>query len=519
VNDAPVSMADAYEVAEDNVLTIGEGGLLANDSDIDNSSLTVTLGIGPAHGTVELAADGTFIYTPSADFAGADSFTYLASDGELAGNETTVTITVTPENDKPIAEDDAYTTDENQPLQISPAGVLANDSDLDGDALTASVFTGPANGTLTLSADGSFLYTPNTGFAGTDTFTYAANDSSEAATAVVTITVNDIVQPPLTHGDAYSVAEDAVLNVGVSRGVLANDFDPQGTTITAEVITPPQHGQLILQADGSFQYTPNANYHGSDSFTYRATNAAGESTEGSASIVVETVNDAPDAGDDSFTVAAGGSLQTTAATGVQANDSDIDSSPLTTILLQGPAHGTLDIAADGSFTYTPAAGYTGADEFIYQLNDGMANSQVARASIAVTPAIEAPQNTRSNVHNDHFAVTADMPLTVNADSGVLVNDHDAQGDVMLASLFGGPQHGTVVLNTDGSFTYTPEAGYLGTDSFLYWVNDGQVQSALAAVTLVIEAEPSGSPQLVLGDLDHLHDTGAFDCVLRDDLWA
>lgn len=522
VNDGPVSVADAFEIAEDNVLMVGEDGVLANDSDVDSSPLTVTLGTGPANGTVELASDGTFTYTPNADFAGEDSFTYIASDGELSGTETTVTITVTPENDKPLAEDDAYATDENQPLQIDPAGVLANDSDLDGDVLTASIVTEPTNGTLALAADGSFLYTPNLGFAGTDTFTYAANDATDAATAVVTITVNDVIQPPVTNGDAYNVAEDMALDISAAWGVLANDFDPQGTAMTAEVVTPPQHGQLVLQSDGSFQYTPNANYNGPDSFTYRAINAAGETTEGSASILVQTVNDAPNAGDDSFTVAAGGVLTTTAATGVQANDSDIDSPSMAATLLQGPTHGTLSFNSDGSFTYTPTAGYFGADEFVYQLNDGISNSNVARASIAVTPAIEAPGNTRSNVHNDHYILQADSPSTVAAESGVLLNDHDAQGDVMLASLFAGPQHGSVVLNGDGSFTYTPNAGYVGVDSFLYWVNDGQLQSALAAVTLVIEAAPAGEeqlPQLVIGDVDHSHDVDAFDCVLADGLWA
>ena len=517
-NDAPVSVADSYEVAEDNVLT-PEVGVLANDTDTDSSPLTVTLGAAPTHGTVELAADGTFTYTPNADFNGEDSFTYIASDGELSGSETTVSITVTPENDKPVAEDDAYSTDENTPLSIDPAGVLANDSDIDGDTLTASVVTGPVNGTLTLNSDGSFLYTPNAGFAGTDTFTYAAGDSVDAATAVVTITVNDVIQPPITHADAYNVAEDNVLDISVGMGVLANDFDPQGTAMTAAVVTPPAHGQLVLQADGSFRYTPDANYNGNDSFTYRAINEAGEATEGTASIVVQTVNDAPNAGDDSFTVAAGGTLTTTAATGVQANDTDIDSSPLTAILLQGPAHGTVNLAADGSFTYTPNAGYTGPDEFIYQLNDGMANSNVAHASIAVTPAIELPGNDRPFVHNDHYELTADSPFTVDAANGVLVNDHDAQGDAMLASIFGsGAQHGSVVLNTDGSFTYTPNAGYIGTDSFLYWVNDGELQSSLAAVTLVISAAPSESPQLVLGSPDHSHEA-AYDCVFREDMWA
>lgn len=517
VNDGPVSVADAYEVAEDNTLSVSTGGVLSNDTDIDSSSLTVVIGANPAHGTVALAADGTFTYTPNADFAGEDSFTYIASDGELSGSETTVTITVTPENDKPLAEADTYATDENQPLQISAPGVLANDSDIDGDTLTASVVTGPTNGNVTMAEDGSFLYTPNAGFAGTDTFTYAAGDGTEAATAVVTITVNDVVQPPLTHGDAYNVAEDMALDISAAWGVLANDFDPQGLAMTAEIVTPPEHGTLTLNSDGSFRYVPAANYHGSDSFVYRAVNSQGELAEGTASIVVQTVNDAPNAGDDSFTVAAGGVVQTTAATGVLANDTDIESEPLTATLLLGPAHGAIEFAADGSFTYTPNAGYVGSDEFIYQLSDGLANSNVARASIAVTPAIESP-NSRPTAVNDAYTLMADAPFTVAA-SGVLANDIDAQGDSLLASLFAGPQHGTVALNADGSFTYSPEAGYVGTDSFLYWVSDGALSSALAAVTLRIEANPEAALKPEANADDGMMSVGdaAFDCVLAD--WA
>jgi VCBS repeat-containing protein len=518
VNDAPVSSPDAYQVEEDSLLIVATDGLLGNDTDVDSPELTAWLVSGPAHGTVELAADGTFTYIPDPDFHGEDSFTYVASDGELTGDETTVTITVSPVNDKPIAEDDAYTTDENQPLQISAPGVLENDSDVDGDSLTAQIIEQPANGTVTLAEDGSFLYTPNPGFAGIDTFTYAASDGTEAATAVVTITVNDVVQPPLTHGDAYSVAEDTPLEVSTDWGVLANDFDPQGLPMTAEIVTPPEHGQLTLNPDGSFHYVPDANYHGTDGFVYRAVNSQGEVSEGIATIVVEPVNDAPTAGDDFFTVAAGGVVQTTAATGVMANDTDIENGPLTATLLSGPAHGVIEFNADGSFTYTPEPGYFGSDEFFYQLNDGLANSNVARATIAISPAIESP-NARPIAVNDAYTLTADTTLAVEA-SGVLANDIDEQGNALLASLFAGPQHGTVVLNPDGSFTYTPEAGFVGTDSFLYWVSDGNLSSALAAVTLRIEANPESilQPEANADEgLMSLGDESSFDCVLAN--WA
>lgn len=518
VNDAPTSQADAYEVAEDNILTVSTGGVLANDTDPEGATLTAVLGASPQRGTVILASDGTFIYTPNADFSGQDSFTYTASDGELSGSETTVTITVTPENDKPLTEDDAYSANENTPLQIAAPGVLENDSDSDGDALTAAIVTGPTNGTVTMAEDGSFLYTPNAGFAGTDTFTYAASDGAEAATAVVTIVVNDVIAPPLTHGDAYNVAEDMALDISGAGGVLANDFDPQGLAMTAEIVTPPEHGTLTLNSDGSFHYVPNANYHGGDSFIYRAKNSAGETTEGTATILVETVNDVPNAGDDSFTVAAGGVVQTTAATGVMTNDSDVENGPLTATLLYGPAHGTIVFGGDGSFTYTPAAGYVGNDEFFYQLNDGIANSNVARATISVTPAFESP-NSRPVAVNDMYTMLADAPFTIAA-SGVLANDVDSPGSTLLATLFAPPQHGSVTLNSDGSFTYSPQAGYVGTDSFLYWVSDGTLSSALAAVTLRIEANPVTALKPAADDggmMMSLGDDAAFDCVLGT--WA
>src|SRR5262249_49927830 len=147
-------------------------------------------------------------------------------------------------------------------------GVLGNDSDPDGDALTAVLANGPANGTLTLNADGSFTYTPNAGFAGSDSFTYRANDgaaSSSPATVNITVT-----SAPTANPDSYSVVHDRVLTVSAA-GVLANDTPtPAGHTLTAQLATGPAHGTVTLNANGSFSYTPSAGYTGSDSLTYSA---------------------------------------------------------------------------------------------------------------------------------------------------------------------------------------------------------------------------------------------------------
>jgi len=155
VNDAPVAGNDAYSVNEDAVLTIAApSGVLANDSDIDSASLTAALVSGPAHGVLSLNTNGGFTYTPAANFNGADSFTYKANDGSLDSNLATVSLTINPVNDAPVAGNDAYSTNEDVPLIVVPAsGVLANDSDIDSASLTAILVTNPTHGALSLNAN------------------------------------------------------------------------------------------------------------------------------------------------------------------------------------------------------------------------------------------------------------------------------------------------------------------------------------------------------------------------------
>jgi VCBS repeat-containing protein len=198
-NRAPVATDDAYTTAEDTTLTVAPPGVLDNDSDRDGDALTAVRVSGPAHGTLTLNANGSFSYTPAADYNGPDSFTYQANDGSLDSTAATVTLTVTPVNDPPKAGDDAYSTKEDTTLSVAGPGVLDNDSDRDGDALTAVRVSGPAHGTLTLNANGSFSYTPAADYNGPDSFTYKAIDGSvESNTATVTLTVTAFDSAELT---------------------------------------------------------------------------------------------------------------------------------------------------------------------------------------------------------------------------------------------------------------------------------------------------------------------------------
>ena len=215
-------------------------GVLGNDIDVDGDTLSAVLVAGPGVGTLTLAA-GSFTYTPPTGFSGPVSFTYQASDGALTSTTATVTITVAGVNDPPVAADDSYSTNEDTPLTVAAPGVLGNDTDADGDPLTAQLVTAPTLGTLTLNPDGSFTYTPTANASGTDSFTYNASDGPSSDTATVTITVTPVNDPPLALADSYGTTEDTALTVP-APGVLGNDFDIDSGTLTASLVTGPTAG-------------------------------------------------------------------------------------------------------------------------------------------------------------------------------------------------------------------------------------------------------------------------------------
>jgi len=270
LNVAPVAVDDTYTTDEDVVLNVPDRGVLSNDTDYDVSILTAVLVDGPTNGTLTLNVDGGFAYTPAANFNGIDSFTYIANDGLADSNVATVTITVTAVNDAPVAVNDTYATSFEKQLTVDATdGVLKNDSDIDGDDLTAVLVANVSNGTLALEADGSFTYTPNTGFSGVDTFTYKAFDGTlYSDIATVSITVSAFANtPPVAVADTYETDENVELVVA-APGVLWNDYDIDGDNLTATLKTNVTNGTLVLLEDGSFTYKPDTDFCGTDSFDY-----------------------------------------------------------------------------------------------------------------------------------------------------------------------------------------------------------------------------------------------------------
>ncbi|MCC3451269.1 MAG: tandem-95 repeat protein, partial [Microcoleus sp. PH2017_39_LGB_O_B] len=260
-------------------------GVLGNDSDPNSDPLTAKLVTLPKNGKVNFNANGSFSYTPNPGFVGLEEFSYNISDGASTSAETPVKINVT--NQPPQANSDSYTIPRDKTLNISAPGLLANDIDSDGDFLTAKLDAAPNNGKVNFKADGSFSYTPNQGFVGTDKFSYNISDGV-LTSASVPVNINIINRSPIANPDSYSTLDSSVLNVDAIAGVLANDIDPDGNPLTAAPVALPNKGNLILNKNGSFTYTPNTGFSGTDSFTYNLNDGILESSPVAVNISVKS---------------------------------------------------------------------------------------------------------------------------------------------------------------------------------------------------------------------------------------
>jgi hypothetical protein len=281
-NTAPVAVNDPavagdYDVNQNNTLTVAGPGVLGNDSDPEGDALTAVLGTTDVtDGTLDLNADGSFVYESDLGFSGVDSFTYTASDGVLESLEATVTITVVAvANNPPVADDQAVTTGQQNTGGNSEAvAITLTGSDADLDGLTFTVTGGPTSGILS-GVEPSLTYTPNPGFDGADSFTYKANDGTadSLVDAVVNITVEEN-QVPLADVDTATTPK----NTPVTFSLVANDTDADGTidVTTVDIVRNPKRGTAVANGDGTVTYTPNFDAAGSDSFRYRVEDDDGE---------------------------------------------------------------------------------------------------------------------------------------------------------------------------------------------------------------------------------------------------
>ncbi|WP_415686423.1 Ig-like domain-containing protein [Gillisia hiemivivida] len=286
VKGTPVAVNDVVSTNEDTSVVIS---VLDNDSDPDGDQLIIVSNTNPTNGTLVDNEDGTFTYTPNANYNGPDSFTYTITDGNEGFDTATVSITVNPINDAPIAVDDSASVNEDTPVTIS---VLDNDSDVDGDDLTVVSTTSPSNGTVVINENGTITYTPNDNFIGSDSFEYTISDGNGGTdTATVTITVNPINDAPIANDDVAEVDEDNPVTISV----LDNDSDVDGDDLTVIDTTNPDNGTVVINENGTITYTPNDNFNGSDSFEYTISDGNGGTDTATVTITVNPVDDSPPA--------------------------------------------------------------------------------------------------------------------------------------------------------------------------------------------------------------------------------
>ena len=281
-NEGPAAVADTAATNEDEPVTVD---VLANDTDPDGDALRVESVSQPAHGTARIAAGSGIVYAPESDWHGTDRFAYTAADGHGGTAEAEVEVRVAPVNDVPVAVADTAATNEDEPVTVD---VLANDTDTDGDALRIESVSPPRHGTARATADG-IVYAPEADWHGTDRFTYTAADghggTAEAEVEVRVAPVNDV---PVAVADTAATNEDEPVTVDV----LANDTDTDGDALRIESVSPPRHGTARATADG-IVYAPEADWHGTDRFTYTAADGHGGTAEAEVEVRVAPVNDAP----------------------------------------------------------------------------------------------------------------------------------------------------------------------------------------------------------------------------------
>ncbi len=494
VNDSPVATADVVTSNEDQTAV---GNVSINDSDVDSSPLTYTILNAPALGSLVIQTGGSFVYTPSANAFGVYNATYQVCDAQGACSSATLTITVQAVNDAPVANDQNFSIAEETVLN---SNVSANDVDIDGGVLVYSLIQGPSSGNLSFNSNGTFVYTPANNFFGSVTFTYQACDAGGLCdNAITTIAILNVNDSPVATNDSFTVLEDGI----IGGNVAINDTDADNDQLTFTLISGPTSGTFTLQSNGAFVYVPIANYHGGQQVQYQVCDGLGACDTGLLILTIVSVNDTPVANNDAFGIL----VNTTLEASVVNNDSDVDLAQLIYSLVNEPNNGVVVFNADGSFVYTPNEFFSGSDIFTYQACDSPGACDQAIVNIAV-------------INNNVAPVAFDDSYLTLEENGfqtsVALNDQDENGGPLSYSIVTMPQHGTLVMSSDGTIQYNPDFDYYGSDSFTYQVCDPFGLCDQGSVTISI-GNVEDNPRLFSDDYDLLEDENFSGNVAENDV--
>jgi hypothetical protein len=449
-NTAPSADSFSLTVAED-----GQSSATLSGADGEGDILAYSIVSAPSKGTLSGTVPN-LTYKPAANANGSDSFTYRVNDGALNSAEATVSVTITPVNDAPVASAKSVTVQEDGQVAVTLSG-----TDVDGDSLSYAIVSAPTKGTLTGTAP-SLTYKPTANASGSDSFTYRVNDgTTNSATVTVSLSITAVNDAPVADAQALTVAEDSPLSLKLTGS------DVEGSSLTYVVVSQPGNGTLSGTAP-NFTYTPAANFNGTDSFSFRVNDGSTNSATALVAITVSAVNDAP--------VATARLLFTTTGTALAVTlaGTDAEGSSLTYAVVTSPANGSLSGTAP-NLTYTPNADFIGSDSFTYRVNDGALNSAIATVAISVGTLNRAPQ-----AHGKSASTMKNKAVTVT------LSGTDADADALSYRIVNAPEEGTLT-GTPPNVKYTPPAKWTGNDKFTYVVNDGRVDSAVATVNLKVKS--------------------------------
>jgi hypothetical protein len=425
----------------------------------DEDELTYEIISEPNSGILD-GSPPNMTYTPAANYYGPDSFEFRVSDGIADPSSAVITIVVNPVNDTPVAADDTAATGEDNPVVIN---VLANDKDVDGDALSVSDFVQPIYGTVDDNGDGTLTYTPYLNYFGSDSFSYTLSDGAGGTDdATVNITINPINDAPVARAQSLELDEDQAISITLS----GTDVDNDPLKLTYAISSGPSHGTLSGTAPNII-YTPDPDYNEGDEFFFTATDEGGlTSSPARITLNIMAVNDAPVAAADAV------ELDEDTSLAITLSGMDVDGDALEYSIASSPSNGSLS-GTPPNVIYTPDADFNGADSFKFVANDGTVDSLAAEVSITVRPVNDAPVATDNTVMLDEDkAQFADLIA------------FDVDDDPMTYEIIDAPTNG-VLSGTAPGLIYTPNPDYYGSDTFAFTASDGFLTSNEATVTLLI----------------------------------
>jgi len=493
----PILVMPPVVTPEDITLTVCGPIIDANVSDLH----TVTICAPPVNGTATAAvndADNSLCITvdPNPNFSGRDSVCVTICDQTALCYTLTVPIEVTPFNDPPLAINDINATQVNNPVD---GNVLTNDSDVEGDVLTVNTtVANVTNGTVTIDNLGNYTFTPDTDFIGNGTFQYTVCDDgfpSRCSTADVVIVVTDNANPPnVDNNPVIGVPDHFVMEEGntLTASVISNDTDPDGDNLTINTtpVTTPANGVVVINPDGTIDYTPTPGYVGDDEFTYEVCDDGVPQSCVTVLVTIVVLED--DLMNDLYaTDDLNSGEEGQAQTGnVTDNDYDPEGGILTvnTVPVSDVSNGTVTLNSDGTYSYIPNAGYVGNDQFIYSVcDDGTPTAcDMATVYLTVFDAKDAP-----------LVIT--NPITISADSTgsicMPITDPNPGSTFTFTACATSPTSGTATANiVDGNICveYTPNLAFTGTDDICLIVCDetGRCDTASIPVTVVPLSKPS-----------------------------